>query len=77
MAGVESFVPVGSALTRISFEIEGKTLGEAVAGYGPAAKEGVERTMRELQELRRQQAVRDLVQAVLGQVRRVQRRVEP
>jgi hypothetical protein len=40
----------------ISFEIEGTTLTEAVAGYGPAAKEGVERTMRELQELRRQQA---------------------
>lgn len=40
----------------VSFEIEGQTLAEAVAGYGAAAKEGVERTMRELQELRRQQA---------------------
>ena len=40
----------------INFEIEGKTLAEAVANFGDAAKEGVERTVRELQELRRQQA---------------------
>jgi hypothetical protein len=40
----------------ISFDIEARGLAEAVAGYGAAAKEGVERTMRELQELRRQQA---------------------
>jgi hypothetical protein len=38
----------------INFEIEAKNLGEAVANFGDAAKEGVERTVRELQELRRQ-----------------------
>ena len=40
----------------ISFEIEAKTLAEAVAGYAEAAKVGVEQTMRELTELRRQQS---------------------
>ena len=39
----------------ISFEIEAKTLAEAVAGYGPAAKAALDRTMRELAEMRRQQ----------------------
>jgi len=38
----------------ISFEIEAASLGAAVQKYGDAAKEGVERAMRELQELRRQ-----------------------
>jgi hypothetical protein len=38
----------------ISFEIEASSLGEAVQGYGEASKDGVERAMRELQELRRQ-----------------------
>jgi hypothetical protein len=40
----------------ISFEIEAKTLAEAVAKYGAAAKEGFERAVRELQDMRRQQA---------------------
>jgi len=38
----------------INFEIDAKTLGEAVQKYGDAAKDGVERAVRELQELRRQ-----------------------
>ena len=38
----------------ISFEIPATTLGEAVQKYGDSAKEGVERAMRELHELRRQ-----------------------
>lgn len=38
----------------ISFEIEATSLGAAVQKYGDAAKEGVERAVRELQELRRQ-----------------------
>ena len=38
----------------ISFEIDAATLGEAVLKYGEASKEGVDRAMRELQELRRQ-----------------------
>lgn len=40
----------------INFEVEAKTLSEAVEKFGGAAKEAVERTVRELQELRRQQA---------------------
>ena len=38
----------------INFEIEAKNLTEAVEKFGDAAKEAVERTVRELQELRRQ-----------------------
>src|SRR5215831_9724876 len=38
----------------ISFEIEATSLGAAVQKYGEAAKEGVERAVRELQEMRRQ-----------------------
>jgi hypothetical protein len=38
----------------ISFDIPASTLGEAVQKYGEAAREGVERAMRELQEMRRQ-----------------------
>ena len=40
----------------ISFDIEAKTLGDAVEMFGPAAKEAIERTVRELQEMRRQAA---------------------
>ena len=40
----------------INFEIEGKTLDVAVANFAEAAKEAVERTMKDLQELRRQAA---------------------
>lgn len=38
----------------VSFEIEARTLGEAVQKYGDAATEGIERAVRELQEMRRQ-----------------------
>jgi hypothetical protein len=38
----------------IGFDIEAKSLGEAVANYAAASKDGIERTMRELQEMRRQ-----------------------
>ena len=38
----------------ISFDIEAKSLAEAVANYAEATKSGVERAMRELQEMRRQ-----------------------
>jgi hypothetical protein len=40
----------------ISFDIEAKTLVEAVDKFGPSAKEAIERTVRELQEMRRQAA---------------------
>ena len=38
----------------IGFDIEAKSLAEAVANYAAASKDGIERTMRELQEMRRQ-----------------------
>ena len=38
----------------ISFDIEATSLADAVSKYGDATKAGVERAMRELQELRRQ-----------------------
>ena len=38
----------------ISFDIEAKDLAEAVANYAESTKSGVERAMRELQEMRRQ-----------------------
>jgi hypothetical protein len=40
----------------VSFDIEAANLAEAVEKYGDAARAGIERTMRELQELRRQQS---------------------
>jgi hypothetical protein len=38
----------------ITFEIEATSLAQAVEGYGEAAKVGVERAMRELQQMRRE-----------------------
>lgn len=40
----------------VSFEIEAPTLAQAVAKYGPTAQVAIERTVRELQDLRRQAA---------------------
>jgi hypothetical protein len=40
----------------IAFEIPAATLDEAARQFGPLAKEAIERTMKELQELRRQAA---------------------
>ena len=40
----------------ISFEIEATNLREAVDNFGSAAKDAIERTVRDLQELRRQAA---------------------
>lgn len=40
----------------INFEIEAKSLTEAVDQFAEAAQQGVEKTVRELQELRRQQS---------------------
>jgi hypothetical protein len=52
----EAQIMTGAGPLPISFEIEGKNLSEAVDNFGPAAKEAVERTVRELQDLRRQAA---------------------
>ncbi|HEU4486555.1 MAG TPA: hypothetical protein VFR96_13805 [Povalibacter sp.] len=40
----------------ISFELPGETLDVAVAGFGAAAGAAVEKTVQQIQELRRQQA---------------------
>src|SRR3954467_10233763 len=40
----------------IGFEIGAGSLGEAAEKFGPLAKEAIERTVKELQELRRQAA---------------------
>ena len=40
----------------LSFEIEGKTLDQAVAGFAAAASVAIERTVQQIQELRRQAA---------------------
>jgi hypothetical protein len=40
----------------LSFEIEGKTLSQAVAGFSAAAQVAIERTVQQIQEMRRQQA---------------------
>jgi hypothetical protein len=40
----------------LSFEIEGKTLDEAVKGFSAAAQVAIERTVAQIQEMRRQQA---------------------
>jgi len=40
----------------VTFDISATSLDDAIAKYGAAAKDGVERTVKELQELRRQAA---------------------
>ena len=40
----------------ISFDIDAKNLAEAVDKFGPAAKDAIERAVKELQDLRRQAA---------------------
>jgi hypothetical protein len=52
----EAQIMTGAGPLPINFEIEAKTLTEAVNEFGPAAKEAIERTVRELQEMRRQAA---------------------
>lgn len=44
--------PAGSI--PIAFEIAAGSIGEAAEKFGPLAKEAIDRTVRELQELRRQ-----------------------
>jgi hypothetical protein len=40
----------------LSFEVPATSLGDAVAKFGEAAKQALARTMRRLEELRREQA---------------------
>ncbi|MBB6094528.1 hypothetical protein HNQ60_003415 [Povalibacter uvarum] len=40
----------------LSFELPGETLDKAVEGFGAAANAAIERTVQQIQEMRRQQA---------------------
>lgn len=40
----------------INFEIPASTLGEAVAGFAEAAQKGIEQTVQQINDMRRQQA---------------------
>ncbi len=40
----------------ISFEIDASNIGDAATQFGDAAKKGIEQTMKELEEMRREQA---------------------
>lgn len=53
--GSTQIMTPGGALP-LSFEIEVDSLEAAVAGFGEAAQQAVERTMEELKEMQRQQA---------------------
>src|SRR3954469_22665766 len=52
----EAQIMTGAGPLPISFEIEAETLAAAVDEFGNAAKEAIERTVRDLQEMRRQAA---------------------
>lgn len=52
----EAQIMTGAGPLPINFEIEAKTLGEAVDAFGGAAKDAIEKTVRDLQEMRRQAA---------------------
>jgi hypothetical protein len=52
----EAQIMTGAGPLPISFEIDASTLADAVDKFGPAAKEAIERTVHDLQELRRQAA---------------------
>src|SRR5438477_13030817 len=52
----EAQIMTGAGPLPINFEIEATSLTDAVDKFGPAAKEAIERTVRELQEMRRQAA---------------------
>ncbi|MGD2083323.1 MAG: hypothetical protein PVF91_10170 [Chromatiales bacterium] len=48
------YTPAGAL--PLSFEIEAGSLGEAVARFSDAAKDAIDRTMKELEEMRREAA---------------------
>lgn len=52
----EAQIMTGAGPLPISFEIDAKTLKDAVDKFGPAAKDAIEKTVRDLQEMRRQAA---------------------
>ena len=50
-------------LLPLAFEIEARSLSEAIEGFGPGANDAVERTRREIEQLRREQASSIIVPA--------------
>lgn len=52
----ETQVLTPAGMLPIAFELEAASLGEAIEKFGDGVKEAVERTIREIQELRREQA---------------------
>ena len=52
----ETQVLTPAGMLPISFEIDALSLAEAIEMFGEGVKEAVERTIREIQELRREQA---------------------
>jgi hypothetical protein len=52
----EAQIMTGAGPLPIGFDIDARNLAEAVDKFGSAAKEAIERTVRDLQELRRQAA---------------------
>lgn len=52
----EAQIMTGAGPLPINFEIEAANLAEAVDKFGESAKEAIERTVRDLQDMRRQQA---------------------
>ena len=52
----EAQILTGAGPLPIGFEIEAKSLNDAVEKFGAAAKEAIERTVHDLQEMRRQAA---------------------
>ena len=50
----QAMTPMGAL--PLSFDLDAATLAEAIAKFGAAAEEAVQQTLRELQELRREQA---------------------
>lgn len=54
MGQAQVMTPMGAI--PISFELEGATLSAAIAKFGDAAEQAVQQTVRELQEMRREQA---------------------
>ena len=52
----EAQTMTGAGPLPINFEIDAETLADAVDNFGQTAKEAIERTVRDLQEMRRQAA---------------------
>ena len=52
----EAQIMTGAGPLPINFDIEAQTLGDAVDKFGTTAKDAIEKTVRELQEMRRQAA---------------------